>query len=151
MKSICIWCLFLATMLPFLAQAQSNTSQPIDARLMAKWDKDYLTQMAETNALWLERWTFYLDNAWHLAEYPAEKLTPETPTIHIVDLEHINILAVEATENTKMQWNKQSVYRIAGTNKVLVYESGQAFNQQWNTARGLTSPPKTGVKINSNN
>lgn len=146
MKKITIWCLFLAAILPFWGQAQGN-SQPIDARLTIKWDKTYLDQMATTNPLWLARWTFYLDHAWHLAEYPAEKLSVGMPTIHIADLDHINILELETVENTKMLWNKQQVYRISGSNKVLVYESGQHFNELWNTERGLKSPPTTGVKL----
>ncbi len=111
----------------------------VDERLYNVFSESYIEDVKSTNPVLLLRWNFYLDNAFYITTFPNEKGTPDYPVITIPDLNNINILALEKEQSLSRDWNKQSVYQIAGTNEVLVYYSGKKFSALFNKHRSKKS------------
>lgn len=137
----------------FLLPAQTSElikeeAPEIDERLYQVFDKNYLETVQNDNPLLLKRWNFYLDNAYYIEVYPAEKGEPDFENISLPDLESINILLLEKELGIHKDWQKRMVYAIAGTDKVLVYYSGLEINQKWNDFLGKRQPDyNKGVKM----
>ena len=121
--------------------AQNQTSSDelvIDNRLYDIFDEEYLENLKDNNPFMIQRWNYYLDHAWYLSDYPSEKGNPDYPTIQINNLDQINIFQIEKEQLTKRDWNKQMMYQIEGTNKILVYHSGKKFVNLLNEHLGRT-------------
>jgi hypothetical protein len=127
--------IFAFLFISFTTFAQRDTSTPslpnIDERLYQVFEKDYLTRLQRQNPFLINRWNFYLDNAWYLTELPNKK-EANYPEVHIDDLENINILLLEKEQNLRKEWEKQSIYKIKGTKKALVYFPGKVFTEKLN-------------------
>ena len=128
---------FIITLfLPFLAFSQQNisVSKSIDRRLYAAYDKAYVDDVAKNDAFLLKRWTFYLDHAFFISESSLSKNEEleSYPSVKIDDLEHINILKLEQEQPLKRDYYAETIYKIEGTNKYLVYYSGRDFIQKLN-------------------
>ena len=119
-----------------IAQTKSKNNVEIDQRLYEVFEKKYLTDLQTQNPNLLRRWSFYLDNAFYITDFPKEKGTPDFPIIEIVDLNHLNILSLEKDQNIRKDFKKRMKYKIKGTEKVLVYYSGEEFNQKLNEFLG---------------
>jgi len=118
--------------------AQANTPiKTIDRRLSDAFEKSYLQRIQYKNPELLERWTYYLDHSFYVAPYVPKKFEKSTtPSIQVKDLSSINIFQLEkANKHLKRDWNKPMVYRISGTNKILVYHAGKDFIEDFNTWR----------------
>jgi len=131
MKGIII---FLLLTFSVLSIAQNKTKEVItvDERLHEVYDQAYLTALQKNNPFLLERWSFYLDHAFYITEYPSQKGRPDYPTIEIDDLEDFNILLLEKNQSITRDFDKRTVYKIKDSNKILVYYSGKKFNQKLN-------------------
>lgn len=128
---------FLFLTLSILSIAQNKTSEiEIDERLYQVYDQTYLENLQTNNPFLLQRWSFYLDHAYYISEYPSKKGNPNYPTIKISNLENFNVLLLEKNQNISRDFEKQSVYKIEGTNKVLVYYSGKDFVKKLNKHLG---------------
>jgi hypothetical protein len=115
------------------AQSQlSHTAAPIDSRLLAIHSGDYLENLRTANPYLLKRWEYYLDNSWYLTELPAEKVKDSYTSIQIGDLSNINIMLLEKELNLHRDWERQTVFKIAGTDKALVLIEGKRFNEMLN-------------------
>jgi hypothetical protein len=130
--------LFVAV--PFFVFSQQNTvfnTNAIDPRLYAVFGKAYIEESLRSDVFSLQRWTFYLDNAYIIANEPPTKDGSEGdfPTVRIPDLAHINILQLEKEQDLKRDFYVEAIYRIAGTNKYLVYHSGRNFIEAFNAFR----------------
>ncbi len=109
--------------------AQTTVKVEVDERLYEAYDKNYLDNLQTANPFLLKRWNFYLDHAWYITEYPSEKGSPAYPEVQLTDLKTINILQLEKEQrHLHRDFYKRMKYKIAGTNKVLVYYSGKEFN-----------------------
>lgn len=123
---------FLLLAFSVLSIAQKNTTEiiSIDDRLYDVYDKEYLTTLQKDNPFLLKRWSFYLDNAFYISESPSKKDNPEFPIIEIDNIEDFNILLLEKNQTLLRDFDKQTVYKIKGSDKILVYYSGKKFNQK---------------------
>ena len=72
---------------------------------------------------------FYLDNAWVLADdtNSDKKIGEPLKTIKVPNTDHINILKLEKEFDLKRQDYFNSVYRIEGTNKYIIYFADVVF------------------------
>lgn len=142
MKSLCAP-LFLLISFSAFAQTTLETTKitnetkvEIDERLYDVFDANYLEKLQTVNPFVIQRWNFYLDNAWYITDYPEAKGTPNYQSISVVDLENLNILKLEKEQTLRKDFEKQMMYQIEGTQKVLVYHSGRKFNQMLNEHLG---------------
>lgn len=121
-----------------LSFAQNNTTKKvnIDERLYDVYDKIYLTQLQADHSFLLQRWAFYLDHSYYVTTYPSQKGNPNYPIIEVADLNHLNILLLEKEQKMTHDFEKQTVYKIKNTDKVLVYYSGKKFNKMLNEHLG---------------
>ena len=130
----------LLVVVPFLLFSQQKTvfnPAAIDQRLYAVFGKEYIEESLRSDVFSLQRWTFYLDNAFIISDSPQTKDGSEGdfPSVKITDLAHINILQLEKEQNLKRDFYTESIYRIDGTTKYLVYHSGQRFIEAFNAFR----------------
>ncbi len=127
---------YAITLLPFVVFSQQNSpiSKSIDPRLYAAYDKAHVDDVAQNDAFLLKRWTFYLDNAFFISETSLSKSDADEdyPSVKIADLEHINILKLEQEQSLKRDYYAETIYKIKGTSKYLVYYSGRAFIEKLN-------------------
>ncbi|MBL7805341.1 MAG: hypothetical protein JNL02_16500 [Saprospiraceae bacterium] len=123
----------LAILAPVFLSAQTSTpAAAIDPRLYEVYEKDYLERLRTEQPTLILRWNFYLDNAFVVSEYPTDKGDMgQLPELQITDPEHFNILLIERDQPTARDWDKPVFYRIAGTNKILMYWSGKDFNRKF--------------------
>jgi hypothetical protein len=130
----------LLVVVPFFLFSQQNTvidTAAIDVRLYAVFDKAYLENSAKTDQFDLQWWTFYLDNAYMIVNEPPTKdgSVGNYPTVRIADVTHVNILLLEKEQNTQRQRDVEAIYRIEGTTKYLVYQSGRNLIEAFNAFR----------------
>jgi hypothetical protein len=135
MKGILTLILLTLSILSF-AQNNSSETVEIDERLTEVYDAEYLTNLQTQNPFLLQRWSFYLDNAYYIVDFPKGKGTPDYPTIEVADLDNMNILLLEKSQKMTRDFDKLTKYKIKGTNKILVYYSGKEFNQKLNSFLG---------------
>ncbi len=123
----------LAILAPVFLSAQTSTpAVAIDPRLYEVYEKDYLERLRAEQPTLILRWNFYLDNAFVVSEYPADKGDMgQLPELQITDPEHFNVLLIERDQPTARDWDKPVFYRIAGTHKILMYWSGKDFNRKF--------------------
>ena len=134
--------LILATLLfsTFAAgQSQTDKDIQIDSRLLEVYDASYLEKLKTTQPTTIQRWNFYLDNAFYIADYPKDKGAANFPEINIPDLSDINIFQLEAAFGMVRDFNKEMIYKIAGTDMVLVYYSGKRFTEKLNEHLGRSN------------
>lgn len=119
--------------LPLLLTAQAPYPAAVpDVRLYAVFDSAYLQNIRRDNPALLLRWNFYLDNAFIISDFPAEKgNVGQYPAVKIPDLRDLNILLLEKEQSLARDWQKPVFYHIEGTNKVLMYFSGKDFNRKF--------------------
>jgi len=69
-----------------LSIAQSNSKEivNIDKRLFDVYEKDYLTTLQSANPNLLLRWSYYLDHAYYITDFPKEKENSNSPTLGLV-------------------------------------------------------------------
>lgn len=135
MKGILTLILLTLSILSF-AQKKSSETVEIDDRLTEVYGKEYLTNLQTQNPFLLQRWSFYLDNAYYIVDFPTKKGSPDYPIIEVVDLNNMNILLLEKSQKMTRDFDKLTKYKIKGTNKILVYYSGKEFNQKLNDFLG---------------
>lgn len=123
---------FLLFSLILTAQNNSNTKIEIDQRLYDVFEEDYLTNLKVNNPTLIQRWNFYLDHAWYITDAPKEKQLEMTGSVQIADVDNVNILKLEREQAIRKDLKKRNIYKIEGTNKVLVYYPGQHFMKQLN-------------------
>ncbi len=109
------------------AQNEPNTVLP-DERLYEVYEREYVDGLVEENPFLIKRWNFYLDNAFLITENIPEK-DNDYPTISIKDVNNINILLLEKEQNLQRDWDKPIIYKIRGTDKILVYHAGKDFTK----------------------
>ena len=130
--------LFVAV--PFFLFSQKATTfntASIDARLYAVFGAAYIEESLRSDVFSLQRWTFYLDNAYVILHEPPTKDGSEGnfPTVLIPNLSNINILQLEKEQDLKRDYYTESIYRIEGTTHYLVYYSGRDFIEAFNAFR----------------
>lgn len=108
----------------------------IDERLFAVYDAAYLERLQTENPFLLQRLNFFLDNAWYLSDYPADKGAVNFPTVQVDDPSSFNILLLEKEQNLRRDFEKETVYSINGTRKVLIFRSGREFTHMLNEHLG---------------
>ncbi len=132
MKGIITFLLLTFSVLSIAQNKTNDINTAIDDRLYEVYGQEYLLALKKNNPFLLKRWSFYLDNAFYITEYPSKKGNPDYPIITIENLDDFNILLLEKNQELIRDFNQQKVYKIKGTNKVLVYLSGKKFNQKLN-------------------
>jgi hypothetical protein len=130
----------LFVVVPFFLFSQQNTvfdTAAIDARLYAVFGKAYIEESIRTDQFALQWWTFYLDNAFVIVNEPPTKdgSVGDFPLVRIADFPHVNILQLEKEQNLTKERNVDTVYRIAGTSKYLIYHSGRNLVDAFNAYR----------------
>ncbi|MBL7813662.1 MAG: hypothetical protein JNL70_01565 [Saprospiraceae bacterium] len=122
--------------LPLFSFAQQNSpvTKTIDSRLYDAYGKTYVDAVAQTDAFLIKRWTYYLDHAFYVTDELVSKdgKPLDYPSVSVPDLAHINILILEGEQNLKRDYYVETIYQIKGTNKFLVYHSGQNFIEKLN-------------------
>lgn len=139
MKNL-LFILFCMLSLSAFGQSETKLVEP-DARLNNVYAEHYLMRLQEANPFIIQRWNFYLDNAFFVAENSPEK-GATYPTVEIADLENINILLIEKEQKIHHDFKARTYYQIAGTNKMLVYRSGKEFRDALNKYLGRVHPSK---------
>ncbi len=130
----------LLVVVPFFLFSQKTTTfntASIDARLYAVFGKEYIEESLRSDVFSLQRWTFYLDNAYIIVKEPPTKDGSEGgyPTVRIPNLSNLNILQLEKEQDLKRDYYTESIYRIEGTTQYLVYHSGRDFIEAFNAFR----------------
>lgn len=132
--------LVILIFLPFTLFSQQNlpVSTSIDARLYEAYGKAYVDEVAQGDPFLLKRWTYYLDNAFYISDAIVSKDgTPvDYPSVSVSDLGHINILKLETEQKLKRDYYVETIYKIKGTDKFLVYHSGKNFIERLNEYLG---------------
>jgi hypothetical protein len=128
--------LLLIATLSTLGMGQTNTPTEIDARLFDVYEADYLENLLENNPFLIQRWNFFLDNSYYIMDLAAEKGPQSLPVIQIDDLENLNILLLQKELELTRQHDKMTAYKIAGTDKALVFRSGKEFTELLNKHLG---------------
>ena len=127
--------------LPFIAFSQQNSpvTKPIDARLYEAYDKAYVDDVAQGDPFLLKRWTYYLDHAFYVTDALVSKdgVAVDYPSVSVPDLAHINILKLESQQMLKRDYYVETIYKINGTDKFLVYHSGRNFIESLNEYLGV--------------
>lgn len=126
----------LIILLPALrAQAQQSAVSlqvAADPRLDEVFDSAYLSRLAAENPTLLQRWNYYLDNAFVITGFPEKKGDiSRYPSVQIPDTARLNILALEKQQHLARNWDAPVFYRIEGSDKVLMYFSGKEFNRKF--------------------
>ena len=137
MKRIITSLLVVAPLFLFSQKTTTFNTASIDARLYAVFGKEYIEESLRSDLFSLQRWTFYLDNAYIIAQEPPTKDGSEGdfPTVRIPDLKNINILQLEKEQKLTRDYYTESIYRIEGTTQYLVYYSGRDFIEAFNAFR----------------
>lgn len=107
-----------------------------DERLYAVYEAGYLERLQAENPFLIQRLNFYLDHGWYLSDYPLEKGEINFPVIQAGDTGSINILLLERESGVRKDFEKETVYSINGTRKVLIFRSGREFNRLLNEHLG---------------
>ncbi len=128
--------LYLLIILPALqAQAQQpavSLQATADPRLYEVFDSTYLGRLASGNPTLLQRWNYYLDNAFIITGFPEKKGDiSRYPAVQIPDTANLNILVLEKQQHLVRNWDAPVFYRIEGSEKVLMYFSGKEFNRKF--------------------
>ena len=129
---------FLLLLIPFSIFSQSpqqpTTSKQLDDRLYEVFEKSYLEKVNKDEPFLIQRWTFYLDNAFFISDNSLSKQgnDEDYPSVSIPNLEHLNILKLEAEQDLKHDFYTETIYKIKGTQKYLVYYSGKDFVEKLN-------------------
>ncbi len=143
MRSI-LYPLLLVVLLPISTVAQTQPSPnpiQIDTRLYEVFEKDYLETVKKDDPFFIHRWNFYLDNAFFISDNPLSKDGSDEgyPSVSVADLTKINILKIENEQHLKHDFNTDTVYKIKGTDKYLVYIAGRHFVEKLNDYLKLVS------------
>jgi len=126
----------LIILLPALRVQAQRSAVPLqaaaDPRLYEVFDSAYLSRLATENPTLLQRWNYYLDNAFVISDFPEKKGDMSRyPAVQIPDTAHLNILALEKRQHLARNWDAPVFYRIEGTDQVLMYFSGKEFNRKF--------------------
>lgn len=138
MKSY-LFALVILIILPENSFAQSQqvplSSINVDQRLYDVFEKKYIENISKEDPLLIERWVFYLDNAFFISDNALEKSKAqgEYPSVQIANLDKINILQIEKEQGLKHDFYTETIYKIAGTDKYLIYLAGRDFVEKFNT------------------
>lgn len=139
MKSSFFYLFFLILPYSIFSQSPIQTSSiNIDSRLYDVFEKDYLEKVRVEDPFLIQRWHFYLDNAFFISDTSLDKnstdaTVAEHPSVQIAHLDQINILKLEKEQNLKHDFYTETIYKIAGTDKFLVYFAGKDFVEKFNT------------------
>lgn len=110
-----------------------QTRPELDPRLYEVYDSTYLSRLQNELPTLIYRLNFYLDHAFYITDYPAEKGSPaDLPSVEIEDTSKVNILLLEKEQILIRDFDKQSYYRINQTDQVLVFHSGKKFVEMFN-------------------
>jgi len=117
------------------AQSAAPPTTAIDERLYATYEADYLLNLQQQHPVLLQRLNYYLDHAWYITTYPAEKKMGNLPTVRIADPRTVNILELERDQNIRRDLHRQVIYQIENSDQILVYHSAQRFTADFNQFR----------------
>lgn len=115
----------------------------IDPRLYEVFEKVDLDKWQKQDPFLIQRWNFYLDNAYYIVDEAlldekelttyAERPQRNYPWVEVTNLDNLNIIKLEREQNLMQHWEKQTFYRIKGTKKLLVFYPGQYVMEQLNS------------------
>jgi len=108
------------------AVAQTSHTPVPDQRLYEAYDAEYIDRLTTENSFLINRWNFYLDNAFYLMDAVPGK-TDAYPEIIISDIENVNILLLEKEQHLSHDQKAMTIYNIKNTDKCLVYLPGEKF------------------------
>jgi len=120
----------------FAQTATSPAAVEIDQRLYDVYDTDYLEKLKTVNPFVLQRWNYYLDHSFFIADLDPDKQITPTGTIEISDIDNINVLLLEKEQKLEKQRSLPTYYKIAGTNKYLVFHPVDKFVKKLNEHLG---------------
>lgn len=134
MKSHIFLLLLLVPLSTFSQSPVLTNSLQIDGRLNDVFEKDYIEKVQKEEPFLIERWNFYLNNAFFISDNALRKneVAAEYPSVQIQNLGSINILKLEKEQNLKHDFYTETIYKIAGTDKYLVYYAGKDFVEKFN-------------------
>lgn len=128
--------LMALSLLPLTVFSQQNSPSlsTIDARLYEAYDKAYVDKIAQEDPFLLNRWTYYLDHAYYVTDAIVSKdgVATDYPSVSVPDLAHLNILKLETEQKLTRDYYVETIYKIKGTDKFLVYHSGRNFIESLN-------------------
>jgi hypothetical protein len=134
MKRVYLFTILWALPLSIFCQATPQNTIQIDERLYAVHDKDYLETVKKEDPFFIHRWNFYLDNAFFIADNDLSKKgnTKGYPSVIIPDLKNINIMKIEREQDLRHDFYTETIFKIEGTDKYLVYYPGRDFVEKLN-------------------
>jgi hypothetical protein len=134
MKSVYLLAILWVLPLSIFSQSTPQNALQIDARLYEIHDKEYLEAVKKEDPFFIHRWNFYLDNAFFIADNDLSKKgnTKDYPSVTIPDLKNINIMKIEREQDLKHDFYTETIFKIEGTDKYLVYYPGRDFVEKLN-------------------
>ena len=106
-----------------------------DERLTVKYASKYLDRMEEKSPVIYQRINYYLDHSYMIIDNPNGKFDQLKDEISIQNLDEINILELERAFDIQPDYKMRRVFRIKGTDKVLVRLPMEEFNEAFNQFR----------------
>ena len=108
-------------LLALTVSAQSPIPTQPDERLYEVFEADYLQRIADNFPQQIQRMNYYLDHAWYISDFVEGKHRLDGE-IDVEDVSNINIYELEKTTSSlKRSVERRMIYRIKGTNKLLIY------------------------------
>ncbi len=115
--------------------SKADNVQP-DNRLKNVFSQTYLERLSADNPLLISKWNFYLDNSYFISDFPKGKNDDNSiKVIEVEDINNINIKQLEKDLGIGPDYNRQMIYRIKDTNKLLIYYAGKKFYELFNKYR----------------
>ena len=119
----------VALLATFAVSVQAQTN--VDPRLQVKFGEERLADLQKNHPSVIDYWTFYLDNSYFVADLAPAKDAGEIPSVKIDDISRFNILALDVHPME----NGNRIYRIEGTDKLLVLHSTEKIAEMFNEYR----------------
>ena len=128
MKIIYYFFILLFPLSGFSQSSEPALPEP-DPRVIEAHGSHYINRLKTDNPFLINRWNFYLDNAFFITDNVPGK-EANYKTVQIDNLEDFNILIIEKEQKIERAWDVPTIYQIENTEKLLVYYSGKEFNEK---------------------
>jgi len=117
-----------------------------DARLIAAWGEETVTNYVNNNQNTLDYYNFYLDNAFFIEDFPQDKgagyddlpnlelkaaFANETHDFSSADLKQFNVLKYDV----KRSQTYRVTYRLGSSHKIITFYSGMELINEYNKLR----------------
>jgi hypothetical protein len=114
-----------------LAFGSSFSQDNYDSRLLSKFSEERILELQQDHSSVLDYWSFYLDHSYEIVDMPLGKMNSDLPEIDVKKKKQFNILDYDL----KGAGEQKTIYRLKGTNQILILHSASEIAQAFNEYR----------------